>query len=124
MSLKNRYVLVGTSHISSQSIEEIKNNFLEHKPDAICVELDAQRLYTLLHPQQKNNPWALLRQLGLRGFIFTLITRYAQQKLGKIVGDGLEGARSTVFFGLKLAVITYFLAIAAHYEYKKFRNKN
>lgn len=84
--IENRFKLVGTSHISSKSVKDIKKMFLDFEPDAICVELDSQRLYSLLHPNQKSSNFALLKQLGLKGFIFAIISRYAQQKLGKLVG--------------------------------------
>jgi pheromone shutdown-related protein TraB len=86
MSFENRLKIVGTSHISSQSVEYIKKEFLNFSPEHICVELDNQRLYSLLHPQQKSAPLKLLKQLGLKGFIFAYFARYAQQKLGRLVG--------------------------------------
>lgn len=100
MSLYDRFKLVGTSHISSQSLDAIKKGFLEFTPDGICVELDSQRLYALLHPNQKADNWALLKQLGVMGFLFAKISRYAQQKLGKIVG---MQAGSDMLFAVELA---------------------
>lgn len=84
--IENSFKIVGTSHISSKSVDDIKKKFLDFKPDAICVELDSQRLYGLLHPNKKTSNLALLKQLGLKGFLFAIISRYAQQKLGKMVG--------------------------------------
>lgn len=83
---EERLKIIGTSHISSESVQEIKQEFLRFQPDQICVELDTQRLYALLHPNEKPNNIALLQQLGIGGFVFAYIARKAQKKLGKIVG--------------------------------------
>lgn len=83
---EKRLKIVGTSHISTQSMDDIKKAFLEIKPDVISVELDPGRLQTLLNPEKQKMSLGLVRQVGLRGFIFLLIGRYAQKKLGKMVG--------------------------------------
>ena len=35
--------IIGTSHISKQSVSEIKKAMIEFKPDIVAIELDAQR---------------------------------------------------------------------------------
>lgn len=78
--------IVGTNHISEQSIQEIKKFFLDFQPDIIAVELDKQRLHSLLHPEQEGKlGLSAIRQFGVRGTLFLLIGRYVQRKLGKIV---------------------------------------
>ena len=83
---KNRLCIVGTSHISTQSMEDIKKSFLKLQPDVISVELDEGRLHSLLHPEQQKISLGLIKKVGVRGFIFLLIGRYAQKKMGKLVG--------------------------------------
>jgi len=79
--------LVGTSHIAKESINHIKKAFFQYKPEIIAIELDERRLYTLLNPKTQSKPsLALIRTLGVKGFLFTLVARYAQKKLGKMVG--------------------------------------
>ncbi len=79
--------LVGTNHISNESIQSIKKTFLSFQPDIIAIELDKQRLHSLFHPQQEGKiGFAVIRRFGVRGTLFLLIGRYAQQKLGKLVG--------------------------------------
>ncbi len=85
MSIQERIRIVGTNHISKQSLEDIKNEFLEFKPDIMCIELDRQRLASLQQGDQKLS-WKVVRILGVRGFIFVLISRYVQQKLGRMTG--------------------------------------
>jgi pheromone shutdown-related protein TraB len=79
--------ILGTNHISKNSIEEIKQKFLELDPDIIAVELDKGRLQQLLHPPKDDKvDFRLIKRLGVKGFIFALIAKYLQQKLGKMVG--------------------------------------
>ena len=38
-----KITLIGTAHISKESIEEVKNKICEIKPDSVAVELDEKR---------------------------------------------------------------------------------
>lgn len=82
---KNLYI-IGTSHISKQSISEIKDAFEQIKPDILAVELDRPRLYGLMSSKQKGPSFYDIRRIGLKGFIFALFGSWASKKLGKIVG--------------------------------------
>ena len=63
---KARIRIVGTSHIATKSAEEIDRVYTEFQPDIICVELDK-------------------RQVGMTGYLFLVIGRYVQKKLGGVV---------------------------------------
>jgi len=80
-------LIIGTSHISSNSLTLIKKSILEFKPDIIAVELDADRLYGLQHPNNKNKSsiFSQIKQLGFSGFIFAHVGKFVQNKLGSIV---------------------------------------
>ena len=41
--------IVGTSHISKDSVKEIKHQISEFKPDIVCVELDVHRYKSLFN---------------------------------------------------------------------------
>lgn len=45
-------ILVKTAHVSSQSVQDVKDAVERYQPQAIAVELDPQRLDTLMHPKQ------------------------------------------------------------------------
>ena len=77
--------IVGTNHISTDSLEDIKKEFLAFQPQIICVELDKQRFASLTQGEQKLG-WGALRVLGVRGFLFVALSKYVQQKLGKKTG--------------------------------------
>ena len=80
-------ILIGTSHIAKQSLDEVKNVISEEKPDIVALELDRQRLNALMS-KEKPKKWNLynIRKVGLRGFIFSLIGAWVEKKLGEIVG--------------------------------------
>ena len=44
--------LIGTAHVSKISAQEVKEAIDQIQPDSICVELDADRYDSLLHPGQ------------------------------------------------------------------------
>lgn len=77
--------LVGTSHVSKQSSKIIKEEFLDFKPDILCVELDKARLKSLISGKSKIK-LSMIRHIGVTGFLFAIIGRYVQQKLGKVTG--------------------------------------
>lgn len=103
--------LIGTSHIAKGSLDDIKKKFLSVEPDIICVELDKERLHTLLNPNQKQKfSLQLVRTIGVRGYLFALVGRWVQQKLGKMVGmqpgsDMLYGYQLAKNNNLELALI-------------------
>ncbi len=78
--------IIGTSHISKQSIKEIQQGFEQLKPDIIAVELDKHRLYALLSKKQGKPSIYDIKRVGIKGFIFALLGSWASNKLGKIVG--------------------------------------
>lgn len=45
-------ILVGTAHISQQSVDTVKRIIEEERPDVVCVELDAQRLKAMRERQR------------------------------------------------------------------------
>lgn len=81
-------ILLGTSHIAKQSIEEVKKIIEEENPKIIALELDKKRLHALLHKKKEDKGLKLrdIRRVGFKGFIFSLIGEYAEKKLGEQVG--------------------------------------
>lgn len=78
--------IIGTSHIATQSIREIKSAFHSFKPEIVAVELDVQRASALLSGEKKNLSVTAIGALGIKGYLFAKIGQYVQQKLGKSVG--------------------------------------
>jgi pheromone shutdown-related protein TraB len=78
--------IIGTSHISKQSINEIKNSVTDWKPEILALELDFQRAMSLMQDQKNKVSLTQIMQIGVKGYVFAKIGQFAQQKLGKIVG--------------------------------------
>lgn len=75
---------LGTSHISEESIEKIKQKISAETPSIVAIELDTARLQALLTAQRKISISAI-KQLGVFGFVFQLIGAHFQKQLGKEV---------------------------------------
>jgi pheromone shutdown-related protein TraB len=78
--------IIGTSHISRESINEIKKAIEDDKPDIVAVELDIQRAAVLLQKEQRKIAASDIMKIGVKGYVFAKIGQYVQQKLGKMVG--------------------------------------
>ena len=52
ISLNGReIVLVGTAHVSAESIDEVNQSIENEKPDTVAIELDQKRLASLEDPE-------------------------------------------------------------------------
>lgn len=47
-----KITLVGTAHVSKESVEEVKNTISEIKPDCVAVELDEKRAESIRNPDR------------------------------------------------------------------------
>ncbi len=79
-------IIIGTSHIAESSLDEIEYVFQKENPELVAVELDHNRLYSLLADKKPNYSPAIISQIGLKGYLFALIGGLIQQKLGDVVG--------------------------------------
>jgi len=78
--------LIGTSHISRQSINEITHAFKTFKPDIVAVELDRNRAHGLMSNKKSKVSIYDIKKIGVKGFLFAIIGSWASKKLGKYVG--------------------------------------
>ncbi|MBC8500439.1 MAG: TraB family protein [DPANN group archaeon] len=78
--------IIGTSHISKDSFKKIKNSIKTFKPDVVAVELDKKRYHSLIFQKESKLSFLDVRRVGLTGFLFLIIGKYVQKKLGSIVG--------------------------------------
>jgi pheromone shutdown-related protein TraB len=81
-------ILVGTAHVSRESIEEVDRSIREEGPDMVCVELDQGRYDSI----SKKENWEKLNVAKVfregRGFLLmaNLVLAGFQRKLGKELG--------------------------------------
>ena len=85
MKYKN-LVFLGTSHIAKQSLEEVRKYIEEVKPDILALELDKKRFWALMSKAPRKIKISNIKQIGLKGFLFSLFGAWAERKLGKFVG--------------------------------------
>jgi len=82
----NNVMIIGTSHIAKQSVNEIKTAVSAWKPDIIAVELDLQRAAALMSEEKSKVTLAMILKIGIKGYLFAKVGQFVQQKLGKMVG--------------------------------------
>ena len=81
-------VLVGTAHISSESIELVKKTIEKEKPDIVGVELDIQRFQQLKMGRkwQEMDLNQILKEGKAHLFLINLLLSNMQRKLGDDLG--------------------------------------
>lgn len=110
MKTYQNLTLIGTSHISQQSIDQVTHSIETLKPDIIALELDPLRLQALLQKKKRKLHLADLSQIGFKGYLFALIGSYLQKKLGKIVNvepgsEMLQAIKLAQKHKMKLALV-------------------
>ena len=81
-----RIKIIGTSHIASQSVRQIKKAFCTgERPDIVAIELDKERAKRIFEepgvPRVRD-----MYKLGVMGYAFARVGSYVQQKFGARVG--------------------------------------
>ena len=80
-------IVVGTAHISEESIAEVRRTIEEERPDVVAVELDPGRYQALTHPEQQSASVKDILSSGkLYQFLVHWLLAYVQNKLGAEVG--------------------------------------
>lgn len=80
-----KLIVIGTSHIAKQSIDEVINIINSYKPEIVALELDKKRLPALMQEKKGRLRIRDIRKVGFKGFIFSLIGEWAERKLGEKV---------------------------------------
>ena len=85
MITPQRYLIIGTSHVAKESKEKIKHAFSTFYPDIIGIELDKQRFEGLMQKEKSSLGIYAIRQLGITGYLFAVIGKFVQKKVGNMV---------------------------------------
>ncbi|MDR2028563.1 MAG: TraB/GumN family protein [Treponema sp.] len=88
VSLQNReIILIGTAHVSRESIEEVNRIIREHQPDMVCVELDQGRFTSM----SQKEAWEKLdvSKVFREGRGFLLIANLVLAGFQRRMGEGL-----------------------------------
>ena len=96
-----RIIIVGTSHISEDSVNAARETILSEKPDCVALELDPERFSALL---QKRREKASLRNPTY--FILNTLQTYLGGKTGVLPGSEMVAAINAArAVGSKIALI-------------------
>ncbi len=80
-------LVVGTAHISEESINEVRRTIETERPDVVAVELCPGRYQALTHPEQQGASVRDILSSGrLYQFLVHWLLAYVQNKLGSEVG--------------------------------------
>ena len=85
---EREFVLVGTAHISQQSVDLVREVIEGEKPDCVCVELDPQRFEALSKEQrfQAQDLRSIIRNKQLAALMMNLMLASYQKRLGMKLG--------------------------------------
>ncbi|MFA6283699.1 MAG: TraB/GumN family protein [Desulfurivibrionaceae bacterium] len=103
--------LIGTAHISKESVELVRQVIAKEKPDCVCVELDEKRYEALA----KRKTWELLdlreiiRRKQLSTLLINLVLASYQKRLGDQMGvkpgtELLEAVQEAEKHGIPVAL--------------------
>jgi pheromone shutdown-related protein TraB len=106
-----RLVLVGTAHISRQSVELVRRVIERERPDKVCIELDPKRYQSLTqhHKWESLDLKEIIRQKQLATLLVNLVLASYQKKLGGQLGvepgkELLEAAQVAEELGIPVAL--------------------
>ena len=83
-----RFFLVGTAHISQQSVDLVREVIEAERPDCVCVELDQQRYEALSQEKtfQAQDLREIIRNRQLAALLMNLLLASYQKRLGMKLG--------------------------------------
>ena len=84
-------ILLGTSHVASDSVNEIKKVIGENNPEVVCLELDTGRFKSMMNDgedvnKKEQSMMVQIKHLGVFGFLFMRVAGGLQKHLGKRMG--------------------------------------
>lgn len=85
-------ILLGTSHVAKKSVKDIKDAIKKYEPEVVGIELDINRLKSLLSEnrdkerKRKMFDFKLIKEYGITGYLFAMIAGGVQSKIGKSLG--------------------------------------
>jgi len=78
--------IIGTAHVSKESVREVQEAIAEFSPDAVAVELDATRYAALKKQVQEASVESVLEAKTFTQLLVQWILAYLQRKIGLDVG--------------------------------------
>ena len=79
-------LIIGTSHISGESLKNVEDSFTIFNPDIVAIELDRKRYLGLFQKRKKASAVEIIKNVGLKGYLLLLIGGWVERKLGEKTG--------------------------------------
>ncbi len=105
------FLLVGTAHISRESVDLVRAVIEAERPDAVCIELDAQRFQALSQKRRFDSLdlKQVIRSRQLAPLIANLLLASYQKRLGGALGvmpgtELMEAARTAERLGIPMSL--------------------
>src|SRR5690625_746695 len=86
INLENReIILIGTAHVSKQSAELVKRMIEQERPDAVCIELDAERFESMKNRDKwkQMDIFKVIREKRSTLLLVNLIVSSFQRRMAK-----------------------------------------
>ena len=107
--------IIGTAHVSKESIEEVKEEIITHQPDVVAVELDVNRYQNMIaekngQEKQNVNIRDVIKSDKLSIFLVSMFLSYLQRRIGDDLGvkpgsEMLAAIETAEEIGAKVALI-------------------
>lgn len=104
--------LVGTAHISQQSVRDVRQTIERLRPQTVCLELDEGRYRNLVDEERwrKTNIGKIIREGKAALLLSSLLMASFQRRLGKKLGltpgaELVEGARAAEEVGAQVVLV-------------------
>lgn len=83
-----KIILIGTAHVSKESVEEVKAEIQNEKPDCVSIELDERRYNAMMDPDSWRNLDIIKVLKNHEGFLMlaNLVLGSFQRRMGQNVG--------------------------------------
>jgi len=105
------FILVGTAHISKHSVHLVREVIERERPDAVSIELDAQRYEALSQERhfEAQDLRAIIRNKQLAPLLMNLLLASYQKRLGMKLGvmpgsELLEAAKAAEALGIPISL--------------------
>lgn len=86
MKVYKNLTILGTSHISKESIKQVETQIMRDNPKIIAIELDKKRFCALVSNKKDKLRLSDIRKIGIKGYIFNILGAWIERKLGESVG--------------------------------------
>lgn len=103
-------IIIGTSHISPESVKSVESLILDKKPAVVAIELDKGRFLGLMAGEKSKIGLKEIKRIGIKGYLFAKLGQWIEKKLGSRIGvspgdEMIKAAKTAEAIKSKIALI-------------------